>query len=119
VLSNLGKSEESLSFFDKTPQIDPKNAETFRNKAFVLGGLEKYEESIKWLDRSIEINYSLADAWCDKTRSYTKLKDPEKAPSSLKQAIELGKQEYINKAKDERDFEELHNDGRFKKLIGS
>jgi tetratricopeptide (TPR) repeat protein len=54
-LSNLGKYEEAITWFDKALEIDPHFIDAMYNKADALGELGKYEESLEWTDRALTL----------------------------------------------------------------
>jgi tetratricopeptide (TPR) repeat protein len=52
-LSNLGRREEAISYYDKVLAIEPGNMDALNNKGNALDNLGRYEEAI-------EINPNLA-----------------------------------------------------------
>jgi tetratricopeptide (TPR) repeat protein len=59
-LSNLGRREEAISYYDKVLAIEPGNMDALNNKGNALDNLGRYEEAIKYYDKAIEINPNLA-----------------------------------------------------------
>ena len=57
-------------------------------------------------------------AWYKRASSYIKQKNVESSLASLKRAIEIDKK-YIELVKQDKDFESLRNDERFKALISN
>ena len=55
-LSNLGKYEEAITWFDKTLEINPHFVNAMYNKADALGELGKYEEALVWTDKALTLN---------------------------------------------------------------
>jgi tetratricopeptide (TPR) repeat protein len=45
-LYNMSKYEESITWYDKALEIDPKNVDTLYSKALAHDNLERYEEAI-------------------------------------------------------------------------
>jgi tetratricopeptide (TPR) repeat protein len=55
-LFKLGKSNESIPYFDKILSINPNNAAALNYKGFALVKLGKYNESIPYFDKILSIN---------------------------------------------------------------
>ena len=110
---------EGLAWIDKSIKIGPKNVNALHTKGYILHNIGKYEESIKSFEQALEFDSSFAIAWYDKARSYTKIKDIDNAFRDLKKAVQFGGQEYITKAKTDKDFDDIRNDSRFRELIGN
>ena len=61
-LLNLGKSNESIAYFDKALTINPNDVNTLTQKGLALGRLREYNESISYFDKALAINRNLITA---------------------------------------------------------
>ena len=102
--------------FDKALEIDPNYAYAWHNKGSALNNLVKYKEAIKSFDKALELNPNDANAWYNRASSKIKLGNIKDGLSNLKKAIEIDKNN-IELAKEDKDFESIRNDERFKDLI--
>jgi tetratricopeptide (TPR) repeat protein len=80
------------------------------------GVLGKLEEAIECCNKAIDLNPYYAIAWYNKACFKVKMGYIDKGIQDLKKAIELDKK-CIEKAKQDKDFETIRNDDRFKKLF--
>ncbi|MFZ3165997.1 MAG: tetratricopeptide repeat protein [Candidatus Methanoperedens sp.] len=112
----LGRYDEALKAAEKAIEIRPDNAEAWSNKGITLIKLNRHNEAIKTYENAIELNPDNASYWFNLACSYAIQKVREKTLSNLKRAIDLDKS-FKEKAKEEKDFEKLWDDGDFKKLI--
>ena len=55
-LSQLGKYQEALIWYDKALAIDPKHVRALNGKGNALSQLGKYEEAITWHDKALSID---------------------------------------------------------------
>jgi hypothetical protein len=65
----------------------------------------------------LELDPNNANAFYNRARSKVKKSDIDSGLADLKKAIEIDKEEYIESAKQDKAFESIRNDYRFKKLI--
>jgi len=63
------------------------------------------------------MNPNYASAWYNRASCNVKKGDIESGLADLKSAIEIGREEYIALAKQNKHFESIRNDQRFKILI--
>jgi tetratricopeptide (TPR) repeat protein len=117
VLANLGRDEEAIACYDRAIELKPNDeVHTWYSKGEALANLDRHEEAIQCYDKALEIDPNRADAWYNRARYRAKKGDAENSLADLKEAIEIDK-EYIESAKQEKDFESIRNDDRFKALI--
>jgi tetratricopeptide (TPR) repeat protein len=72
-LNSLGRLDESIRFFDKAIEINPRYAEAWNNKGISLHRLGRFDEAIRCYDKAIEINPRQAEVWCNKGLSLSGL----------------------------------------------
>ncbi len=112
----LGKHEEAIACYDKALTIDSYLDYVWSNKGYELLILGRFEEAIKCYNRALEINPNNAFVWYNRVCARIKKGDIENGLEDLKKAIELDKK-YIESAKQDKDFESIRNDERFKALV--
>jgi tetratricopeptide (TPR) repeat protein len=112
----LGRYDEALKTAEKAIELKSDDAEAWSNKGITLIKLNRHNEAIKTYERAIELNPNKASYWFNLACSYANQEVREKTLSNLKRAIELDKS-FKEKAKEEKDFEKLWDNGDFKKLI--
>ncbi len=116
VLDDLGRHKEAIVCFDKVIELDPNYAGAWYNKGNVLGDLDEPEEAIKCYDKAIELDPDYATARYSRAWYKVKKGDIENGLADLKKAIEIDK-ELIELAKQDKGFETIKNDERFKALV--
>jgi tetratricopeptide (TPR) repeat protein len=109
--------KEAIECYDKALEIDPNNTNASVSKGVALHNLGKYDKSIECYDKALEIDPNYADAWYNRACSKVKKGDIDDGLTDLKKAIEIDKEKYVKLAKEDRDFESIRNDDRFKALI--
>ncbi|HEU4824266.1 MAG TPA: tetratricopeptide repeat protein [Nitrososphaeraceae archaeon] len=115
-LLKLSRYEEAIQCHDKALEIDPNYAYAWKNKGNSLYLLGKYEEAIKYFDKALEIDPNNPYAWYIRSLVKAKKGNTEKSLVDLKKAIEIDKS-IIHLIKQEKDFESIRNDRRFRALI--
>jgi tetratricopeptide (TPR) repeat protein len=113
---DLGKKNDSMQSIQEPLQPYPNDALTWNNEGMSLYTLDRYEEAIRSYDKAIELDPNLATALFIRASIKAKKGETENALADLKKAIESDK-EYIESAKQAKDFEIIRNDERFKDLI--
>jgi tetratricopeptide (TPR) repeat protein len=114
-LGNLGRYEEAIEHFDKAIELDPNNAYAWNNKGLALGNLGKHQEAIEHCDKAIELAPKYADAWYNRASYKIKINDVDNGLEDLSKAVKINK-EIIELAKQDKSFEAIRNDERFRKL---
>ena len=97
-------------------EIKPSYAEAWNNKGYTLHDLSRYDDAIECYNKSLDMNSNDAHAWYSRACSKIKKGDIEGSLVDLKKAIEIDKNS-IESAKEDKDFESIRNDERFKALI--
>jgi tetratricopeptide (TPR) repeat protein len=108
---------EAIKSYEKAIELKPDYAAAWNNKGSALGDLGRYEEAIACLDKAIEIEPNYAAAWYNRACYKVRNGDTENALADLKNAVEIDKAN-MELAKQEKDFESIRNDERFKDLVG-
>jgi tetratricopeptide (TPR) repeat protein len=115
-LHNQGKYQESIEFYDKAIEYDPKSSLAYANKCNNLIKIKKYEEALHVCDKAIEYNPKLAAVYNDKGVALYELGKNEEAIEYYNKAIELDLKSsltYINKCI------VLNKIGRYEEAIGN
>ena len=84
-----GKHEESIKYYDKILEMNPKDQKALLNKGSVLRDLEKYEESIKYYDKILEMNPNHVKALASKGIALSFLKEWSESEKLIFRAVEL------------------------------
>ncbi|CAN5552565.1 hypothetical protein BH10CYA1_BH10CYA1_25200 [soil metagenome] len=85
-ISIVGATYFAFAMFAHKPEI---LAETHYRKAVDLLQDEKYREAIPLLEQTLVLNSTNANAYCDRARAYTELKEYDKAISDAASAIKI------------------------------
>src|SRR5215213_1404265 len=115
-LSHLSKHDEAIKYYDKALDIDPNLSLAWNNKGFALLNSGRYQEAIVYYDKVLELMPDDASAWYNRACSKVKKGDIEDGLADLKRAIGIDKN-YIELAKQDKDFGSIRNDERFKALV--
>jgi tetratricopeptide (TPR) repeat protein len=78
-LSNLGKMEEAITWFDKALEENPKDWDAMRQRGVSLSKLGKEEEAITWYDKALAENPKDWKAMRNRGVSLSKLDKEEEA----------------------------------------
>jgi tetratricopeptide (TPR) repeat protein len=89
VLHHQGKYDEAIQSYDKTIQLDPKNASAWSNKGIVLYDMGKYDEAIQAYEMAVELDLNYAEAWYNKGIALAKQRKYTEAIQAYERAIEL------------------------------
>jgi tetratricopeptide (TPR) repeat protein len=115
-LFNLSKYEEAIVQYCKALDLCPIYVEAWYNKGLALHNLGKHKEAIACYDEALEIKPDYVGARYNRACSKVKIRDIENALADLKKAVEINK-DYIRIAKQDKDFESIRDDERFKALV--
>ncbi len=103
ILTEEGKFDEALKYLDNYIQAKPEDYNALNTAAEAYTGLENYSKALKAYSTSLSIDDKQAEIWFK--RAYillTKVEDPDKGLTYLRQSLELG---YRN----DKNFTELLN----------
>ena len=65
-LAHLGKYNESIKFYDKAIEEEPKNSNFWNAKGWALFHLRNYSEAIRAYDNATKLDPKFAKAWNNK-----------------------------------------------------
>ena len=88
-LNTLGKHQEAIKCYDKSLEINPRDAVAWSNKGTALNTLGKYQDAIKCYDKSLEITPRDAGAWSNKGLALYNLGKPQEAIKCCDKALEI------------------------------
>jgi tetratricopeptide (TPR) repeat protein len=114
-LSQLARYDEAIAAYDKILELDEYDIDALVHKAYALSQLARYEEEVMCYNKVLKLYPNHVHAWYKRASSNIKQKNVENGLASLKKAIKIDKK-YIEIAKQDKDFESLRNDERFKAL---
>jgi len=109
--------EEAIHNFDSATKIKPSEPDNWNSKGCALTGLGKYEQAIECYDKALEIDPNYAYTWYNRASCNIKMGNIDSVFLDLEKAIQIGKREYIELAKQDEDFESIRNDNHFKALV--
>lgn len=115
-LIKLGNFEDAIKACESAIEINPKDDLALTNKATALIEIGDLEEAQVFVDSSIEVDPTNDDSWYQKARILAKQDKIEDSLDSLLVSVSLN---IDNKelSKSEKDFKNLQNTDRFKKII--
>jgi tetratricopeptide (TPR) repeat protein len=111
-----GKYELALEATATALELKPNYAHAWNAKSATLIRLGRYDEALKAAEKAIELKPDFASAWFNLACFYSIKGNKEKTLSNLKKAIELDAS-YKEKAKKDKDFENLWDDEDFKEVV--
>jgi len=88
-LSNLGKYEEAISYFDKVILSNPEYAEVWINKGVALGKMGKHHDEVSCYDKALELKTEDAIVWYDKALALDSLGRYEESLLCYEESIKL------------------------------
>ncbi len=94
------------------------------SKQIILKGNEyfskdEYNDAIEYHAKALAIEPGDADALYNKACSKVKNGDIDNGLADLRRSMELDRDKFIKLAKEDKDFDSIRNDERFKALIAS
>jgi tetratricopeptide (TPR) repeat protein len=95
-LSNQGKYQEAIEYYERALRIDPNHVNALNNKGVALANQGEYKEAIECYDKALEIDPNYTTAQNNKKLALEKLKNSKKRDSEDVDAlIEKGFDLYI------------------------
>ena len=88
-LSESGKYEEAILYYEFALKLSPYIAEGWNNKGNALNIMKRYPEALKCLDNALKLNPHYASAWMNKGISLANLGYIQEALRCFDKAIEL------------------------------
>ncbi len=125
VLNNRGNTykkleryEEALADYNHSIELRPDDPHTLSNRGGIYAKLERYKEALADYNRSLELSPDDPDTLYNLACLSSLLGKADDALSYLEKAIDKD-QKYREMAKTDKDFDNIRDDPRFKKLIES
>ena len=84
-----GSYEVALDCYNKSIELDPRNAVSWNNKGLALYYLGKYNETIRAYEKAIEIDPQYADAWGGKGDALRILGEYNESVKAYENAIKI------------------------------
>ncbi len=115
-LGKLGKFDAAIVSYDMALKIKPNHILCLLNKGLALHYLERFNEAILCYDKILSQEPSSAIALYHKACTKSLQRDVNGTLALLEQAIMIDSQ-FSTKASDDKDFDAIRDDARFKALI--
>ncbi|MFH1640271.1 MAG: tetratricopeptide repeat protein [Chloroflexota bacterium] len=114
---DMEKYPEALADYNRSLEIRPDDPDTLYNRGNTYSTMEKYPEALADYNCSLKIRPDDAGTLYNIACLYSLWKKPDDAFAFLEKAIGKDKK-YREKARTDKDFDNIRNDPRFKKLTG-
>jgi len=119
IYNDLERYEEALADFNRSLELRPDNhPATLNNRGITYMGLERHEEALADLNRSLELRPDNPRTFYNLACLFSLWGKTDEALDYLEKAIK-GNEKYREKAKTDKDFDNIRDDPRFKKLTES
>jgi len=115
ILLEVGKNEQALEAAEKGLSIDPEHSDLLIDKGVILLNKEKNEEALSLFNKAIQIKNSDELAWYNKACVLSILNKKEESLDALTVATALDPENVIG-MNEEKDFDNIKNTERFKRL---
>ena len=112
----LGRYNEAFADFNRSLEIRPDYANTLHNRGTIYSKLEKYDEALADLNRSLEFEPDNPSTLYNLACLFSLWRKIDDALNHLEKAIAIDG-EYREKAKTDKDFDNIKDDPRFKRLF--
>jgi tetratricopeptide (TPR) repeat protein len=112
----LERYDEALADFNRSLELRPDDADTLSNGGKAYTRLGRYDEALADFNRYLELRPDDADTLYDLACLFSLWEKTDDALAYLEKAIALDKK-YCKKAKTDKDFDNIREDPRFKKLV--
>ena len=116
-LNQIRKYNDAITSFDKVLEINPNDTPSLNNKAIALAELGRHKEAIEVFDNLLAKHKENVNVLYAKSRSMAALEHTEESLALLGQAIAKDSKTIKKWAKQEKIFEKLSDDERFRKLV--
>jgi tetratricopeptide (TPR) repeat protein len=88
-LANLGRPAEALTCFERSLEINPRDARVWSNKGVALARLGRPAEALTCYDRALDINTRFAGVWLNKGILFARLGRPAETLTCCERALEI------------------------------
>ena len=113
----MKRHEEALNCFSNLCHIHPQHQDAFFHKGIELAELDRHNESIEIFDKLLSKHKENVNVLYAKSRSMAALERIEESLTLLGQAIAKDSKTIKKWAKQEKIFEKIFDDERFRKLV--
>ncbi len=114
--ARLERYEEALADYSRALELRPDHPETFNNRGITYAQLERYEEALADYNRALELKPDDSSTLFNLACLFSLWRKNDDALHNLEKAIYLDNK-YREMAKTDKDFDNIREDPRFKKLI--
>jgi len=114
----LEKYDEALADYNRSLELRPDHPDTLTNRGLAYAKLERYDEALADFNRSLELRPDDSGTLYNLACLFSLWGKTDDALTYLEKAIDKDKK-YREKAKTDKDFDNIRDDPRFKKLIES
>ena len=112
----LNRYDEALADYNRSLELKPDDPETLSNRGMAYTKLERYDEALTDFNRSLELRPDYPIALYNLACFFSLQEKADDALTYLEKAI-IKDKKYQEKAKTDKDFDNIRDDPRFKKLI--
>jgi len=109
--------KDALMTFEKIGKKINDNVIAMHVISLVLDKLDKLDEAVDYCNKIIEKNPEFVTAWFNRSCFKVKLGQIEEGLKDLQKAVDIDKKTVIDMIKDEKDFDSVRNDKRFKDIL--
>ncbi|MFZ2500095.1 tetratricopeptide repeat protein, partial [Methanosarcina sp.] len=95
-LSNLGRGEEAIEWYERALEINPDDYDSLRGKGVSLSKLGREKEAIEWYELALEINPDDYDSLRQKGVSLSELGRGEEAIEWYDRALEIKPDDWLS-----------------------
>jgi len=118
VHGHLGRDDEALADFNRSLELRPDNPDALCNRGYAYTLLGRYDEALSDLNHSLKLKPSDPGTLYNLACLFSLWGKPDDALAYLEKAVGKDKK-YRKMAKTDKDFNNIKDDPRFKKLIES
>ena len=113
---HLERYEEALADHNRSLELRPDDPNTLTNRGITYSHLERYEEALADFNRSLELGPDDPNTLYNLACLFSLRGKPDDALAYLEKVIK-DDEKYLEMAKTDKDFDNIRDDPRFKKLI--
>ena len=114
--AELERYDEALADFNRSLELRPDDPATLKNRGGAYAHLERYDEALADFNRSLKLRPDDPNTFFDLACLFSLMGRTDESLANLEKAIRLDKKNQ-EKAKTDKDFDNIRDDPRFKKLI--
>jgi len=115
--SQLGNNDKAMTDLNRSLKLNKEDPAAFHNRALVYASLGKYKKALADYNKSLKLRPDDPGTLYDLACLFSLWGKTKEALDYLKKAIDKDKK-WREKAKTDKDFDNIREDPRFKKLVG-